>query len=492
MAELNFGLLNPPGSQSIGNAFVTGMGQAQEARARDLQMQQSVRQGQMAELQYKKAQDTEAKLNQFYAGVGANGGPKDPVAIEDAMINSGIQQVANTGLAARMTRLGVERDRRLFSEANMPPGAAPGLPTTSTPQPLADGSAPAPTSTNALMGTAPAAPSNALAALVARRDRNIALGTPQGVKNAELIQKDIDNENKRYSVGSSLMTGTGAVVGTAPAAKSSFETLLDRSDLTDPEKMVARRALVGKESTTPPAEYIATIDRLRKTTDPVERQQLLARLTYMSTHTPGTTVNVDTKVGNKYGETFAKEIGDADVKLRGAALDAPTMASNANKTLTLLEDPRIFTGGAANIKLALARALNVIGDTDTTSISNTEKLIQSTGQATLAAIKSSGLGTGQGFTDKDLKMLQGVAGGTIDLNADTLRSFATAQHNAATAIVNRWETRRKGIPSAALTGTGIDKETYPIEPKFSRYVEEKTVNGRRLGKKADGTVEEIR
>lgn len=220
MAELNFGLLNPPGSQSIGNAFVTGMGQAQEARARDLQMQQSVRQGQMAELQYKKAQDTEAKLNQFYASVGANGGPKDPVAIEDAMINSGIQQVANTGLAARMTRLGVERDRRLFSEANMPPGAAPGLPAISTPQPPADGSAPASTATNALLGTAPAAPSNALAALVARRDRNIALGTAQGIKNAELIQKDIDNENKRYPVGSSLLSGTGAVVGTAPEATS--------------------------------------------------------------------------------------------------------------------------------------------------------------------------------------------------------------------------------------------------------------------------------
>lgn len=28
MAELNFGLLNPPGSQSIGNAFVQGMDQA--------------------------------------------------------------------------------------------------------------------------------------------------------------------------------------------------------------------------------------------------------------------------------------------------------------------------------------------------------------------------------------------------------------------------------------------------------------------------------
>ena len=90
-------------------------------------------------------------------------------------------------------------------------------------------------------------------------------------------------------------------------------------------------------------------------------------------------------------------------------------------------------------------------------------------------------------------MLQGVEGGTIDLNADTLRAFANAQHNAATAIVKQWETRRKGIPAAALSGTGIDTETYAIEPKFSVYVETKTTpDGRRLGKKADGTVEVIK
>ena len=37
MAELNFGLLTPPGSQSIGNAFVTGMDQASAARAQENQ-----------------------------------------------------------------------------------------------------------------------------------------------------------------------------------------------------------------------------------------------------------------------------------------------------------------------------------------------------------------------------------------------------------------------------------------------------------------------
>jgi len=37
MAELNFGLLTPPGSQSIGNAFTQGMDQAAVARAQENQ-----------------------------------------------------------------------------------------------------------------------------------------------------------------------------------------------------------------------------------------------------------------------------------------------------------------------------------------------------------------------------------------------------------------------------------------------------------------------
>jgi hypothetical protein len=227
MAELNFGLLNPPGSQSIGNAFVTGMNQGQEARARDLQMQQSMRQGQMAELQFKKAQDAEAKLNQFYAHVADNGGPKDPVAIEDQMIGSGIPSVANTGLSARMARLKIEQDRKLYAAANTPgaPAAAP-APTAGMANMLPGAAQPAPTGgvTNMLPGAAPSAPvappqvRSQIDALNARIDANLALGTDQGNKTADVLQKQADNLNRRYTVGNTLMSGAGGVVGTAPEA----------------------------------------------------------------------------------------------------------------------------------------------------------------------------------------------------------------------------------------------------------------------------------
>ena len=166
MAELNFGLLTPPGSQSIGNAFVQGMDQAQESRARDLQMQQSVRQGQISEMQLQKTQREEAALTKFYAQIAENGGPTNPVEIENKMIGSGIQQVANTGLAARMTRLGLEQERARDYEAMFgtpPPGAAPragGAPPTTAAMPAP---AQAPVTDLAPAAAAPApAPANNL------------------------------------------------------------------------------------------------------------------------------------------------------------------------------------------------------------------------------------------------------------------------------------------------------------------------------------------
>ena len=62
MAELNFGLLNPPGSQSIGNAFVQGMDQAAAARAQE-------NQNALAQYQLSAAQrndQTQTAINRAY------------------------------------------------------------------------------------------------------------------------------------------------------------------------------------------------------------------------------------------------------------------------------------------------------------------------------------------------------------------------------------------------------------------------------------------
>jgi hypothetical protein len=181
----------------------------------------------------------------------------------------------------------------------------------------------------------------------------------------------------------------------------------------------------------------------------------------------GTTVNVKLPpVENAYSTTFATEVAKDDKKLLELARNAPRVAATANRVTELLNKPDIFVGPAATVKLNMARALSVLGADETESMRNTEKLIAASGQGTLDAIKDAGLGTGQGFTTKDLVFLQGVAGGTVDLTAENLRTMSRLQYRAAELSIKKMLTRRANMPESALKGTGIDKETYDLPPRI--------------------------
>jgi hypothetical protein len=109
----------------------------------------------------------------------------------------------------------------------------------------------------------------------------------------------------------------------------------------------------------------------------------------------------------------------------------------------------------------------VAGASNEEKIANTESLIAATGQSTLDAIKSAGLGTGQGFTDKDLNFLRGIAGGTIQLTAQTLTELARLQHQTAVRSAESWNTRVKQLPKSATEGTGLSLEPIKVPPLSS-------------------------
>ena len=171
------------------------------------------------------------------------------------------------------------------------------------------------------------------------------------------------------------------------------------------------------------------------------------------------TVSVST--GTKYGQAFGSNLAEADIAKLAAAEKAPQLADSANRIIDLVQQGNVFTGPVADIKLNIARVLNVAGADNQEKIANTEALIAATGQSTLDSIKSAGLGTGQGFTDKDLKFLQGIAGGTIGLTPQTLTRLAELQHRTATRSAEAWGNRVKQIPSEVLQGTGLS--TAPIK-----------------------------
>jgi len=184
---------------------------------------------------------------------------------------------------------------------------------------------------------------------------------------------------------------------------------------------------------------------------------------FTTLHAPRTTVNVPVNVSTekKYGEQFASKMADTDIAKMTTAERAPELAANADRVLDILKQGNVFTGSAADIKLNIARALNVVGASNDDKIANTEGLISGLAKNTLGAVKSSGLGTGQGFTDKDLQFLQDAEGGRITLNAQTLQRLAGLSRKAAESSAAAWNSRVKQMPKSAIEGTGLPTE--PIQ-----------------------------
>jgi hypothetical protein len=202
----------------------------------------------------------------------------------------------------------------------------------------------------------------------------------------------------------------------------------------------------------------------------VEAQQLRLKKAGAS----NTSVNVSTE--KKYGEKLAGNIADRDDAKLGAAEKAPQLAESANRIIDLVKQGNVFTGPIADVKLNVARGLNVLGADNNAKIANTELLIAATGQSTLDAIKSAGLGTGQGFTDKDLNFLRGIAGGKIDFKPETLTELARLQHLAATRSVQAWNTRFKDIPKSSVEGMGLRTapDVVPLSPSAIFAINPKT------------------
>ena len=419
------------------------------------QIQSSQRQGEMAQMQIQQMRRDETALTQFYADVAKNGGPTNPVEIEDAMIKSGVRDIVNSGLTARMTRSKLENQQKRFATimgAKMPTDAsmtAPMAPTIA-PKPGSFGADVAarrdadpfarPPERNNMMPGVVAAPAgvNAMvgggannAAQIAfkqqQRDALIGEGTTQSIAAARAIDADIALLAKEPVYHT--VTGVGLV---NPRDKS---------------------VVVPSVETAP--NSIRELEAFMKMTP--QQQDTFMKMKRASAG--GTTVNVSTE--KKYGEAFGGKLAEKDIAAFTTAEKAPQLAESANRIIDIVKNGNIFVGPVADIKLNIARAMNVTGATNQEKIANTEALVAATGQSTLDAIKSAGLGTGQGFTDKDLGFLRGIAGGTINLTEKTLTELATLQHRAATRSAEAWNKRVNEMPSEVVKGTGLS--TAPIK-----------------------------
>jgi hypothetical protein len=181
-----------------------------------------------------------------------------------------------------------------------------------------------------------------------------------------------------------------------------------------------------------------------------------------------TNVNVSTE--KKYGERFGGLIADQDAAKFSAAESAPNAAATADRVLDLIGTGKVITGTGANVRLQLAKALNLAGGTDSEKIKNTEVLVSSLAETTLGAIKSSNLGAGQGFTNSDRDFLEKAKAGQLTYDSGSLAELARLARLAAEKSAESWNKRVNQIPATALEGTGISTQPVVIPPRKTSSV----------------------
>jgi hypothetical protein len=162
--------------------------------------------------------------------------------------------------------------------------------------------------------------------------------------------------------------------------------------------------------------------------------------------------------------------------LRNIAENAPSALDTIATSRKLIADGKIFAGKGANQKLELAKfgqALGMTGANTDQIISNTTELLKNRARATLDNVKSSGLGSGQGFTDRDREFLEKAVLGNITYDAASLKRQLDIEEKIARAAVTKWNNRLKVIPKSATSPLGLGPVKIPLPAGVSSVTETK-------------------
>ena len=167
-------------------------------------------------------------------------------------------------------------------------------------------------------------------------------------------------------------------------------------------------------------------------------------------------------VESAYNAAFGKGVAEQDLALKNIAEGAKTTVSNIGRQKQILDSGKFFSGKAANIQNELANfgtALGVTGKDGQEKAANTQSLIGGSAGITLDNIKGSGLGAGQGFTDKDLQFLQDAKSFKITWNKENIARVLDLQERAAIEGAKKWNNRYGQIQKTAtgpINVQGVD------------------------------------
>jgi hypothetical protein len=233
MADVNFGILDTQAPGRI--AAIPQQAQAQQTQnmLTALQAQQTVRQGEVSQMQLQKMKSDEAALNNFYDYVAKAGGPTDPIELEQKLIGSRVPHLVDLGIKAQSTRL--ENDKyQAYKKSLAPPVAAAAVPSAfsenmSQNVMQANAALPSWAPTNKL---APQPSVNTMAAEPTLRDLQAQyselarFNSPQAKAEMDVIKLRIADKLKTQVVGpGASVVRDGVVSYTAPVAGSPLARL---------------------------------------------------------------------------------------------------------------------------------------------------------------------------------------------------------------------------------------------------------------------------
>jgi hypothetical protein len=164
---------------------------------------------------------------------------------------------------------------------------------------------------------------------------------------------------------------------------------------------------------------------------------------------PTTLVNTS----NKFASGFANKASEGAYGMYEQALSAPQQIENAKRTIELVNSGAL-TGPTADVALTAAKIFNVAGANNQETITLTEQLFSNRGKALLGSVKQSGLAGSQGLTEGERKFLTAAEGGTITLNANTLKAMAGLEIKLAVANQKKWNAQAAKMDKEILTATG--------------------------------------
>jgi hypothetical protein len=189
--------------------------------------------------------------------------------------------------------------------------------------------------------------------------------------------------------------------------------------------------------------YVADQQRLNKPVKSFEDWRL--------TKPPSTVVQnllPGEKTTNAYTTALSSKLADQDASDLAAGEQALPQIETSYRIRDLLKQNPI-TGSGAAPRLAFEKGLETMGFSKGNRASITENLMSELAKTTLAAIPTSGLGSGAGFTGSDREFLQDSAAGRKELTAANLEYLARINEKVARINIqksNRVRSRLRKMP----------------------------------------------